>query len=59
MLLKEVFMSSSNKNKHLSFEERVIIETGNRNGSSIKSIVDTLDKDKSTIGKGIKLHHIF
>ena len=43
-------MSSSNKNKHLSFEERVIIETGIRNGSSKKSIADTLGKDKSTIG---------
>ena len=51
-------MSSSNKNKHLSFEERVIIETGIRNGSSKKSIADTLGKDKSTIGKEIKLHRI-
>ena len=48
-------MSSSNKNKHLSFEERVIIETGIRNGSSKKSIADTLGKDKSTIGKEIGL----
>ena len=35
-----------------------IIETGIRNGSSKKSIADTLGKDKSTIGKEIKLHRI-
>ena len=51
-------MASSNKNKHLTREERIIIETGIRNGSSKKSIADTLGKDKSTIAKEIKLHRI-
>jgi len=46
----------SNKNKHLSLQERFIIENGIRNGSSKKAIADTLGKDKSTIGKEIKLH---
>lgn len=49
-------MSSSNKNKHLTHAERLIIETGIRNGSSKKAIADTLGKDKSTICKEIKLH---
>lgn len=49
-------MSSSNKNSHLSYEERVIIETGIRNGSTKAAIASTLGKDKSTIGKEIKLH---
>ena len=52
------FMTSSNKNKHLTFEERVIIETGIRNGSSKKAIADILGKDKSTIAKEIKLHRV-
>lgn len=51
-------MASSNKNKHLTREERIIIETGIRNGSSKKAIADTLGKDKSTIAKEIKLHRI-
>ena len=46
----------SNSNRHLTREERVIIETGIRNNSSKKAIADTLGKDKSTIGKEIKLH---
>lgn len=50
--------SISNKNRHLTHEERFIIETGIRNGSSKKAIADTLGKDKSTIGKKIKLHRI-
>lgn len=51
-------MSSSNKNKHLTYSERTIIETGIRNGSSKTAIADTLGKDKSTIGKEIKLHRV-
>lgn len=50
--------TNTNKNKHLTHEERCIIETGIRNGSSKKAIADTLGKDKSTIGKEIKLHRI-
>ncbi|MFQ6860988.1 MAG: transposase [Beduini sp.] len=50
--------SISNKNKLLTHQERLIIETGIRNGSSKKAIADTLGKEKSTIGKEIKLHRI-
>lgn len=46
----------SNKNRHLTHEEHFIIETGIRSGSSKKAIADTLGKDKSTIGKEIKLY---
>ncbi len=49
-------MATSNLNKHLTFEERKIIETGIYNGSSKAAIAQTLGKDKSTIGKEIKLH---
>lgn len=48
----------SNKYKHLSHQERRIIEIGIHNGSSKKAIADTLGKDKSTIGKEIKLHRV-
>lgn len=51
-------MFNINKNKHLSRDERSIIETGIRNGSTKKAIADILGKDKSTIGKEIKLHRI-
>ena len=44
------------KNLHMSFSDRQIIETGIYNGSSKKAIATTLGKDKSTIGKEIKLH---
>lgn len=47
---------SSNKNLHLTLAERQIIETGISNGSSKTAIATTLGKDKSTIGKEIKLH---
>lgn len=49
-------MSSSNKNSHLTLDERMIIEKGIHNNSSKSSIADTIGKDKSTIGKEIKLH---
>lgn len=49
-------MSSRNKHLHLTYQERQIIETGIRNGSTKASIAKTLGKDKSTIGKEIKLH---
>ena len=45
-----------NKNKALTLEERRIIETGIRNNSTKAAIAKTLGKDKSTIGKEIKLH---
>lgn len=47
---------SENKNKALTLEERRVIEMGIRNGSTKADIARTLGKDKSTIGKEIKLH---
>ena len=46
----------ANKQKHLTLEERRVIETGITNGSTKVAIAQTLGKDKSTIGKEIKLH---
>ena len=50
--------SISNKNKHLTLQERMIIETGIKNGSTKKALADTLSKEKSTIGKEIKAKRI-
>lgn len=47
---------SNNKNKALTLEERRIIEAGIRNDSTKVAIARTLGKNKSTIGKEIKLH---
>lgn len=47
---------AKNKNKHCTSEERKIIQTGIENGSSKAAIAETIGKDKSTIGKEIKLH---
>ena len=49
-------MAESNKHKHLTQEERNIIEVGIRNGSTQKAIADTIGKQKSTVGKEIKNH---
>ena len=49
-------MSISNSNKHLTLEERKIIEIGIGNGSTHTAIADTLGKNKSTIGREIKAH---
>ena len=49
-------MPSANSNKHLTLEERRIIETGIRNGSTHTAIANILGKDKSTIGREIKQH---
>ena len=49
-------MAADNRNKHLIFEERKIIETGAEHGCTQKSIADTIGKQKSTVGKEIKLH---
>ena len=40
---------------HLTSEERRIIETGIRNGSTKTAIAKTIGKDNSTVGKEIKL----
>ncbi len=44
------------KNLHMSYSDRQIIETAIENGSTKQAIATTLGKDKSTIGKEIKLH---
>lgn len=49
-------MCVSNSFSHLTLEERRIILTGITNGSSKTAIAQTIGKDKSTIGKEIKLH---
>lgn len=49
-------MSNSNSFSHLTFEERCIILKGITNNSSKAAIAKTIGKDKSTIGKEIKLH---
>ena len=49
-------MSTSNSFSHLTLEERRIILTGITNGSSKTAIAETIGKDKSTVGKEIKLH---
>ena len=51
-------MSASNKNKALTLDERKVIETGIRNGSTKTAIADTIGKDKSTVGKEIRRHRI-
>lgn len=52
---KEI-MNSNKGVTHLSSEERRIIETGIRHGSTKTAIAKTIGKDNSTIGKEIKLH---
>lgn len=47
---------SQTKYKALTLQDRRIIETGIRNGSTKKAIAAILGKDKSTIGKEIRLH---
>ena len=49
-------MSSSNAFSHLTLEERRIILAGIVNGSTKTAIARTIGKDKSTVGKEIKLH---
>ena len=51
-------MESNNENSHLTREERGIIETGIRNGSTKTAIAETIGKDNSTVGKEIKLHRV-
>ena len=49
-------MSVSNTFNHLTLEERRIILTGITNGSTKTAIAQTIGKEKSTVGKEIKLH---
>ena len=46
----------SNYNKSLTIEERYVIQRGIENGSRKSSIAQSINKDKSTVGKEIKLH---
>jgi IS30 family transposase len=47
---------NSNKNKHLTLEERIIIERSIEKGSTKTAIAKVLGKDNSTIGKEIAQH---
>ena len=47
---------ATNKNKHLTQDDRNVIAIGIVNGSSKKDIADNLGKDKYTIGKEIRAH---
>ncbi len=49
-------MGTEKEVTHLTCEERRIIETGIRNGSTKTAIAKTIGKDNSTVGKEIKLH---
>ena len=49
-------MDSNKEVTHLVSEERGIIETGIRHGSTKTAIARTIGKDNSTVGKEIKLH---
>lgn len=49
-------MSRTNSFSHLTLDERRIILTGITNGSSKTAIAQTIGKDKSTVGKEIRLH---
>lgn len=40
--------------KHLTLNERIIIETGIKNNGTKSSIANTIGKDKTTVGKEIK-----
>lgn len=49
-------MNKTNSFSHLTLEERRIILTGITNGSSKTAIAQTIGRDKSTVGKEIRLH---
>ena len=49
-------MASPVANKALTLEERRIIENGIRSGATKTAIAQTIGKEKSTVGKEIKLH---
>lgn len=51
-----IAMNGSHSFSHLTLEERRIILAGITNGSSKTAIAQTIGKDKSTVGKEIRLH---
>ena len=57
--LQRVMNMATNKNKHLTQDDRNVIAIGIVNGSSKKAIADNLGKDKSTIGKEIRKDNFF
>ena len=48
--------NNERKQKHLTLEDRVLIETGLNSGSSFRAIALELGKDPSTISKEVKKH---
>lgn len=52
-------MKTDNSNRHLTLEERQIIENGIKDGLKKSKIAAMLGKDKSTIGKEIRKHRTF
>lgn len=52
----DLIMSKNNSFSHLTLEERRTILTGITNGSTKSAIAKIIGKDKSTVGKEIKLH---
>ena len=51
-------MDEINSFTHLTFGDRLIINTGIERGASKTSIAITIGKDNSTVGKEIKLHRV-
>jgi len=49
-------MAKTHDSTHLTMEERLIIQTGICNGSSKKSIAETIGKDATTVAKEIRKH---
>lgn len=45
--------------KHMTMDQRIMIEKGLDQGSSFRSIAIQLGKDPTTISKEIKKHRIF
>lgn len=57
---EEDTMNTNNlKGKHLTLEDRYVIEHSLKDGSSFKSIARTLGKDPSTISKEVRNHLIY
>ena len=53
---RRFYIAAASKQSHLTFGDRQIIQKGIENGSSKKAMADLSGKDKSTIGKEIRLH---
>ena len=49
-------MSDKNSFSHFTLEERRVIFTGITKGATKTAIAQTIGKDKSSVGKEIKLH---